>query len=169
MTAEAQVFLSLGANLGNREQNLKQALIELAASGISIVRESSVYETAPQDFKEQPWFLNMAADCRTALPPLDLLAVIQNVERTLGRDRTRSAINKGPRLIDIDILLYNDAVIDSPGLVVPHPRMMQRRFVLAPLSEIAPALRHPITGVLLCDQLDKLQVQLVRKIAINLE
>jgi len=160
---ETQVFLSLGANLGDRLQNIKAALTLLRAEGICITRESSIYETEPQELKQQPWFLNIAVECRTNSFPLQLLAVIRQVEKTLGRNRA-AAIPKGPRLIDIDILVYGGAVIDTPDLIVPHPRMMERRFVLAPLTEIAPDLRHPITSILLRDQLDKIQGQHVRRL-----
>ncbi len=162
--AWTQVFLSLGANLGNREQNLRRALAQLRAEAVAITRESSLYETEPQDFAQQPWFLNMAVECSTNLLPLQCLAILRRIEKTLGRDRASSAVPKGPRLIDIDILLYGSAIIETPELVVPHPRMMQRRFVLAPLTEIAPDLRHPAGGALLRDQLDKIQGQLVRKL-----
>lgn len=161
---ETQVFLSLGANLGDRLQNLQHALTALRLEGISIVRQSSLYETEPQDIAQQPWFLNIAVECRTKLLPLPLLNVLRRIEKTLGRDRTEAAIPKGPRLIDIDILFYGDTIIETPELVVPHPRMMERRFVLAPLAEIAPELRHPVSGTLLRDQLNKIQGQLVRKI-----
>jgi len=161
---ETQVFLSLGANLGDRPQNLEQAATQLSVEGISVTRESSIYETEPQEIEQQPWFLNIAVECRTKLFPLQLLAVLRRIEKTLGRDRTAAAIPKGPRLIDIDILLYGNAVIDTPELVVPHPRMMDRRFVLAPLAEIAPELRHPVSGLLLRDQLNRIQGQVVRKL-----
>src|SRR6478672_13260702 len=148
---ETQVFLSLGANLDDRLQNLRHALTALPPEGISIVRQSSLYETEPQDIAQQPWFLNIAVECRTKLLPLPLLNVLRRIEKTLGRDRTEAAIPKGPRLIDIDILFYGDTIIETPELVVPHPRMMERRFVLAPLAEIAPELRHPVSGTLLRD------------------
>jgi len=160
---ETQVFLSLGANLGDRPQNLEQAATQLSVEGISVTRESSIYETEPQEIEQQPWFLNIAVECRTKLFPLQLLAVLRRVEKTLGRDRTAAVIPKGPRLIDIDILLYGRAIIETPELVVPHPRMMERRFVLAPLVEIAPELRHPVSGLLLRDQLNRIQGQLVRR------
>jgi 2-amino-4-hydroxy-6-hydroxymethyldihydropteridine diphosphokinase len=161
---ETQVFLSLGANLGDRRQNLRRALTALHVEGLSITHESAVYETEPQEIEQQPWFLNIAVECRTTLPPLQLLAVCRRVEKTLGRDRTAAVIPKGPRLIDIDILLYGRAIIETPELVVPHPRMMERRFVLAPLVEIAPELRHPVSGLLLRDQLNRIQGQLVRRL-----
>ena len=161
---DVDVFLSLGANLGDRLQNLQYALSALRSEGISITRESSVYETEPQEIGQQPWFLNMAVECRTRLLPLKILAAIRRIEKTLGRDRGAAAIPKGPRLIDIDILFYGRSVIETPDLVVPHPRMMERRFVLMPLTEIAADLRHPVSGILLREQLEKIQGQLVRRV-----
>ena len=136
------VYLSLGSNLGDREQMLRQALERLAAAGLRILRVSSIRETEPVDVLDQPRFLNLVAEAETDLFPRQLLARTQRVELELGRKRLRP---KGPRTIDIDILLYGDAVIDSPELTVPHPRMAQRRFVLEPLAELAPDLRHPVT------------------------
>ncbi len=141
-----RVFLGLGANLGDRQANLEHALAALETKHVQIVQKSSIYETEPQDLKDQPWFLNMAIECETRHFPLQLLSVIQRVERELGRDRGHRSIPKGPRLIDIDILLFGNVRIDTPQLVVPHPRMLDRRFVLEPLLEIAPDLKHPATG-----------------------
>src|SRR3954454_12233300 len=121
--SEKQIFLSLGTNLGDRVANLQNAIDALQSQQVQVVRSSSIYETEPQDLKEQPWFLNMAVGCRTRLFPLQLLAVIARIERQMGRERKRDSLAKGPRLIDIDILLYGTAVIDSPNLLIPHPRM----------------------------------------------
>jgi 2-amino-4-hydroxy-6-hydroxymethyldihydropteridine diphosphokinase len=136
-------FLSLGSNLGDREALLKDALQRLEAAGVRVVRKSSIHETEPQDLREQPWFLNMAVEVETGLLPLELLAAIIKIETELGRQRT---IPKGPRTIDIDILFYANLIIATRDLEIPHPRLTERRFVLDPLSEIAPELRHPITG-----------------------
>jgi len=137
------VFLSLGSNLGNREAQLDEALDRLKAVGVQIIAHSAIHETEPQDFLDQPKFLNMAIEVETKLSPEQLLAAIQKIESEMGRQRT---IPKGPRTIDIDILFYNNLVVKTPQLEIPHPRLLQRSFVLAPLSEIAPGLRHPITG-----------------------
>lgn len=137
------VYLSLGSNLGDRRRNIEDALARLEAEHISVSARSSFYETEPQDVKDQPWFLNLAVACQTTCFPLQLLSILQRLEREGGR--RRSTRSKGPRLIDLDILLYGDHVIDTPRLTVPHPRMLARRFVLEPLLEIAPALRHPVT------------------------
>jgi 2-amino-4-hydroxy-6-hydroxymethyldihydropteridine diphosphokinase len=108
-----------------------------------VLRPSSFYETEPQEVTDQPWFLNLVAACETAYFPLQLLAIVERIERAGGRAPRHRP--KGPRTIDVDILLYGEAVIDVPQLTVPHPRMLERRFVLEPLLEIAPALRHPVT------------------------
>jgi 2-amino-4-hydroxy-6-hydroxymethyldihydropteridine diphosphokinase len=138
-------YLSLGSNIGERQENLEQALKLLEASGIRIVHRSSIYETEPQDVANQPWFLNMVVECETRFFPVQLLTTVLHVEREMGRKRGAGVIRKGPRLIDIDVLLYGNAAIETPRLGVPHPRMLERRFVLEPLLEIAPGLRHPVT------------------------
>ncbi|MDQ6759431.1 MAG: 2-amino-4-hydroxy-6-hydroxymethyldihydropteridine diphosphokinase [Acidobacteriota bacterium] len=135
-------YLSLGSNLGNREENLRRALDLLREAGVRVAKSSSIYETEPQDVREQPWFLNMVIEVETALFPKQLLGRIHKIERELGRKRT---VPKGPRTIDIDILLYGSLVMDSAELEIPHPRMAERRFVLEPLQEIAPGILHPVT------------------------
>jgi 2-amino-4-hydroxy-6-hydroxymethyldihydropteridine diphosphokinase len=134
-------YLSLGSNVGDREEMIRAALRLLESPGLHVGRISPVYETEPQDFKNQPWFLNLVAEIQTCLFPMQLLTRVRKIERGLGRKRT---VNKGPRSIDIDILLYGESVIDSEDLVVPHPRMTERRFVLQPLADLAPDLRHPV-------------------------
>jgi 2-amino-4-hydroxy-6-hydroxymethyldihydropteridine diphosphokinase len=138
-------YLSLGSNLGERQENLERALALLEVAGIRIVHRSSIYETEPQDVANQPWFLNMVVGCETRFFPVQLLTAVLHIEREMGRKRGATAVRKGPRLIDIDVLLYGNAAIETPRLVVPHPRMLERRFVLEPLLEIAPGLRHPVT------------------------
>ncbi len=139
-----KVYLSLGSNLGNREQNLRRALEALEREQIRVLAQSAVYETEPQDFAQQPWFLNLVLECETRYFPLQLLGVLQRIERELGRVRGDAA-RKGPRIIDIDILLFAGIIMDTQPLVIPHPRMFERRFVLEPLLEIAPNLRRPGT------------------------
>jgi 2-amino-4-hydroxy-6-hydroxymethyldihydropteridine diphosphokinase len=136
-------FLSLGSNLGDRAALLNEALDRLETAGIRVVRRSSIHETEPQDYLDQPRFLNMAIEVETDLTPRELLAAIQKIETEMGRQRT---IPKGPRTIDIDILFYANQVIATPALEIPHPRLTERNFVLDPLQEIAPDLRHPVTG-----------------------
>ena len=138
------VYLSLGSNLGDRAQNLKDAIAALAQVGVQVVLVSSVYETEPVDYLDQPWFLNCAVEAETDLPALELLRALRGIEAQRG---SKKLVAKGPRLIDMDILLYADEVIDTPELQVPHPRMHRRRFVLEPLAEIAPQARHPILGM----------------------
>jgi 2-amino-4-hydroxy-6-hydroxymethyldihydropteridine diphosphokinase len=137
-----QVFLSLGSNLGDRSGNITKALNELAAAGIEVRRVSSFYRTEPVEYRQQPWFINCVAEVATHLLPMQLLSTVQRVERSLGR---RRGINKGPRKIDIDILLYGNAVVHSAALNIPHVSMAQRRFVLVPLRELEAGLRHPVT------------------------
>ena len=132
--------------MGVREAHLERALVALERTEIRIVQRSGIYETEPQDVVEQPWFLNMVVACETRLFPLQLLQAVLTIEREMGRQRGAGTIRRGPRLIDIDILLFGQAVIDTPPLTVPHPRMLERRFVLEPLLEIAPRLRNPATN-----------------------
>ena len=137
------VYLSLGSNLGDRLENLRRACQALAQKGIRWRRLSSVYETEPVDFAEQDWFLNCVVEVETSLAPLALLQEVQQIEEELGRQREQP---KGPRTLDIDILLYGDLVLPSGALVLPHPRMLERRFVLEPLREITPSLRLPLSS-----------------------
>jgi 2-amino-4-hydroxy-6-hydroxymethyldihydropteridine diphosphokinase len=135
------VYLSLGSNLGDRAAHIERALARLDEENIKIVRRSSFYQTEPVEFLAQGWFLNIAVEAETDLMPRQLLRVIRNIERELGRKRI---VRSGPRTIDIDILLFGANIIKAAELEIPHPRMTERRFVLVPMAEIAPALRHPI-------------------------
>ena len=137
-----RVYLSLGSNLGDRLGNIERALDALRAAGIEVCRVSSFYRTEPVEFRQQPWFVNCVVEVETELLPLQLLKAVQKVERDLGR---RRSINKGPRKIDIDILLYENVVVRSEALTIPHERMAERRFVLVPLRELEAGLRHPVT------------------------
>jgi 2-amino-4-hydroxy-6-hydroxymethyldihydropteridine diphosphokinase len=134
------VYLSLGSNLGDREKNLRRAITALADAGVDVRRESSIYETEPVDYLEQPWFLNCVVEGETDVPALELLRALRAIETRMG---SKKLVAKGPRLIDMDILLFGDETIDTTDLHIPHPRMLHRRFVLEPLVEIAPNLRHP--------------------------
>lgn len=133
-------FLSLGSNIGDRAKNLRAAIAAVADAKLRAIRVSSFYETEPVDLRDQPWFLNCVVQAETELPPLDLLRALRGIESRMG---SKKLVPKGPRLIDLDILLYGDESIDTPELQVPHPRMLQRKFVLVPLAEIAPNLKHP--------------------------
>lgn len=137
---EATVYLSLGSNVGDREENLRAAVRELPHAGVAVTRVSSIYETEPMDLLEQPWFLNCAVQAETHYDAIMLLRALREIETKMG---SKKLVAKGPRLIDMDILLYGTAAIDLPELQVPHPRMHLRRFVLVPLAEIAPTLKHP--------------------------
>lgn len=136
----ATIYLALGSNIGDREENLCEAIGRLDASGVHVTKTSSVYETEPVDYLEQPWFLNSVLEAHTELSAGELLAMLRRIESQMG---SKKPFAKGPRLIDLDILLYGDATIHTPELEVPHPRMLLRNFVLVPLAEIAPDLRHP--------------------------
>ena len=134
-------YLGLGSNLGDRQANLRRALDELGQLG-EVLKVSSFYETEPVEFLQQPWFLNCAAAVSTEKMPRQLLQGVLAIEREMGRQRLRA---KGPRIIDIDVLLFGHSVVDAaPTLVIPHPAMHERRFVLEPLVEIAPEVRHPV-------------------------
>jgi 2-amino-4-hydroxy-6-hydroxymethyldihydropteridine diphosphokinase len=137
---EKTVYLSLGSNVGDRESNLRAAIEQLRQLG-EVLHVSSFYETEPMEFTAQPWFLNCAVALRTELMPKLFLAKMLAIEQRMGRRRTQP---KGPRTIDIDILLFGNSVISAAQLEVPHPAMHQRRFVLEPLAEIAPEVRHPV-------------------------
>jgi 2-amino-4-hydroxy-6-hydroxymethyldihydropteridine diphosphokinase len=136
----AKVYLALGSNVGDRQANLRQALRLLNESGVFVVKTSSLYETEPLDYLDQAWFLNSVVEAETQRKPLTLLRTLREIEKKMG---SKKPFAKGPRLIDLDILLYDAETISTPELQVPHPRMLERRFVLVPLAEIAPSLQHP--------------------------
>jgi 2-amino-4-hydroxy-6-hydroxymethyldihydropteridine diphosphokinase len=142
--AETTAYIALGANLGDRERTLRSAIASLRQLG-SIEAASSFYETAPVGLVEQPDFLNAVVALRTALPPQQLMAMLLRIEQQHGRDRSAS-VPKGPRTLDLDLLSYGDVVMETPTLTLPHPSLVERRFVLVPLTEIAPQWRHPISG-----------------------
>ena len=136
------VYLSLGTNLGDRLANLRRALQALPPK-VKVLACSRVYETPAWGYEDQPAFLNLAIRAETGLSPSDLLAHLKKLEADLGRTPT---FHWGPRLIDMDILFYDDLVLDTPDLVIPHPRLSERAFVLVPLADLAPDLVHPILG-----------------------
>ncbi|MGA8301587.1 MAG: 2-amino-4-hydroxy-6-hydroxymethyldihydropteridine diphosphokinase [Terriglobales bacterium] len=133
-------YLSLGSNLGDREANLREAITQLKVAG-SIRALSSFYETQPVELQDQPWFVNCVVELETQSTPIELLKSVLAIEARMGRLRLR---DKGPRKIDIDLLLFGDQVINEASLTIPHPKMHERRFVLVPLVEIAPDARNPI-------------------------
>lgn len=156
-----RAYLSLGSNVGNREAQLREALSRLSAIG-GVAKISSFYETEPLEFTEQPWFLNCAVALETDQTPQQLMKALLRIEQDMGRRRVQ---RKGPREIDIDILLFDDEVVTKNELTIPHPAMAERRFVLEPLAEIAPEVRHPVTEKTVREMLRELpEGQAVRKL-----
>ena len=160
------VYLSLGSNVGDRTANLENAISKLSRLG-EVVSVSSFYETEPVEVTAQPWFFNCAVKLHTEKMPKQLLKGILDLEREMGRRRMQ---NKGPRNIDIDILLFGNSVVETSGLTIPHPALHQRRFVLEPLEEIAPEVRHPVLKNTIREMRDGLSPgQTVKKIKNNLK
>ena len=140
-----RAYVGLGANLGDRETTLRRAVELLAEEpGIEVAAVSTLRETDPVGLVDQPLFLNGAVAVETSLSPRELLDVLLRIEQALGR--VRSGVRWGPRTVDLDVLVYDDQVVDEPGLRVPHPRLHERRFTLEPLAELAPALEIPGRG-----------------------
>ena len=136
------VFMGLGSNIGGREQHLRDG-IKLLAQSLDVRQASSIYETDPWGYKDQPHFLNMVCRIQTDMPPEELLSFFQKVEQLVGRVHT---FRYGPRVLDVDILTYGDQVIAIPALEIPHPGLADRAFILVPMAEIAPNWEHPVLG-----------------------
>lgn len=156
-----KVYLALGSNLGDRAATLLSALAQMESPELHLLRASSVYETEPREFADQPWFLNQVAEVETSLFPRQLLTRLKRLEIALGR---RASVPKGPRAIDIDILFYGDAVVSTPDLAIPHPGIAERRFVLEPLAELVPGMRHPKSGKTIREMLAAVASQRVRQV-----
>jgi 2-amino-4-hydroxy-6-hydroxymethyldihydropteridine diphosphokinase len=155
------IHIGLGSNLGDRAENLRLAREKIDSPHLKIKRASSIYETEPRDMLDQPWFLNQVVEAETTLFPRQLLARLLKIEKEMGRQRL---IANGPRMIDLDILLFGNVTTNAAGLEIPHPRMADRRFVLEPLAELAPALRHPRTGLTIREMLAKTLDQPVKRL-----
>jgi len=161
MVMDDMVYLSLGSNVGDRDRNLREAIRALEAVG-SVAAVSGFYETEPVDFADQAWFLNCAVAMESFLSPEHMMAELLRLERKMGRERMHG---KGPRTIDIDILMFGDRIVDLPDLKIPHPAMQRRRFVLAPLADIAAEARHPVSNRTVRELLAELpEGQRVRKL-----
>jgi 2-amino-4-hydroxy-6-hydroxymethyldihydropteridine diphosphokinase len=137
------VYISIGSNLGNREENCRKAIKLLKENGIAVKKQSSMYETEPWGVKDQPKFINMAIEVETDKKPEELLRILKEIEKEIGRKET---VKWGPRVIDLDILFYDDLILKTDNLEIPHPLLHERDFVLKPLCEIAPDKKHPVTG-----------------------
>ncbi len=157
-----RVYLALGSNVGDREANLRTAIRKLHRRDLRVSRISSVYETAAVYYLDQPDFLNCVVEADTEIFPMRLLLRVSNIERSMGRKRL---VPKGPRNIDIDILLHGSSIVETPQLQIPHPRMRERRFVLEPLAELAPDLRHPVEQRTIREMLADAPKQRILKVA----
>lgn len=137
---KSRIYLGLGSNIGNKESNVARAL-QLLPEQVTVGEVSSIYESEPVGFKDQPWFVNVVCSAYTDLSPRKLLEYLKHIEGQMGRIMS---FKNSPRVIDIDILFYGDQIVDTPELIIPHPRIAERAFVLQPLSELDPLLFHPV-------------------------
>lgn len=138
------IYLSLGSSIGDRARNIARAIEALAMHDIRVVKQSALYETEPVEMREPEWFLNCVVEVQTDLAPRELMRALLEIERSMGRERSVSPARKLPRIIDLDVLFYGPEIIRDVALEIPHPRMADRRFVLVPFAEIAPAALHPV-------------------------
>lgn len=140
-----QVFISVGSNLGDKIENCRSGISGLVAGGdTTLVGSSSFYRTSPVDYKEQDWFVNLVVKIHTTLDPFELLHKLQDIQKAIGRKD--SVVRFGPRVLDLDIIFYDDLVLQTDILEIPHPRMHKRRFVLRPICDIEPSMMHPVLG-----------------------
>ena len=149
------IYLALGTNLGQRQENLEQAIKRLAP-GITVLETSKLYETAPAYVVDQPAFLNMVLKGKTTLSPQNLLTYLKRIEDEMGREQT---IRYGPRIIDVDIIFYDDWIVFTPDLQIPHPRLAERGFVLYPLADIAADMVHPVFNQTIRELADALSAE----------
>lgn len=155
LAADHAVFISVGSNLGDKLDNCLKGIAALTESGKSVLLEASrFFRTSPMDYTHQDWFVNAVVKIRTTLDPLALLDELVAIQQRMGRKA--DTIRFGPRVLDLDILLYDDRVIRTPGLEIPHPRMHKRAFVLQPICDINPAIIHPVLGQTIADLLGRL-------------
>ena len=154
MTARHTAYISVGSNLGDKLENCRLGIRRLDRDDVWLKAESRIYQTEPVDYTDQDWFINLAVKIETLLDPLRLLQRLQSIQRKAGR--LQNAIRFGPRVLDLDIIFYDAVVINSAQLVIPHPRMHKRRFVLQPLCDIDPAIMHPILKTEVRNLLDSL-------------
>lgn len=158
--APVPVYIAMGSNWGRREWFLGKARMLIEAQGVRILNSSSIYRTSPEGFRFQPSFLNQVVEAETALSPFELLEAGKRIERRLNRIRLFA---NAPRTIDIDLLFYDNVVMDTPSLTLPHPRLHKRAFVLVPLSEIAPRMPHPVLGLSVHQMLSEVDTSGVRR------
>jgi 2-amino-4-hydroxy-6-hydroxymethyldihydropteridine diphosphokinase len=150
----AIAYISIGSNIGDREENCRKAIKLLKEKGIAVKKQSRMYETEPWGIKDQPKFINMAIEVETDKKPEELLRILKEIEKEIGRTET---VKWGPRVIDLDIIFYDDLILKSQDLEIPHPLLHEREFVLKPLCEIAPEKKHPVTGKTVKEMLENLK------------
>ncbi len=154
MSALPIAYISVGSNLGNKLENCRRGIQSLTRQNVWLKAQSCIYQTEPVDYADQDWFINYVVKIETKLDPFQLLDLIQTIQRNAGR--IQDEIRFGPRILDLDILLFDGVVINSERLIIPHPRMHKRRFVLKPLCDIDPAIIHPVLGMDVQSLLDTL-------------